>query len=210
MIIWASYSPYVLSCEFFCSILAQKCKLVQWWHEQMMTMRGFMFKSYYLLFLSRFVRVAVCDFARKNHFCLASAHMSPDGAVMWRMLTYPPTRRALLVGCGLQMFQQVSGINTVMWVTLCTSWCEAGYFQYYPGNTPVTGAKQKWSGVFQLLHGAREWSCVDRVPLHTVVVVAPPTGFLEKIKVMYSVTKNNCIYFPFKYYIFRTMECTWI
>ncbi|XP_075868210.1 proton myo-inositol cotransporter [Nelusetta ayraudi] len=38
-----------------------------------------------------------------------------DGPVIWRMLTYPPTRRALLVGCGLQMFQQVSGINTVMY-----------------------------------------------------------------------------------------------
>uniref|UniRef100_A0A674E7C8 Proton myo-inositol cotransporter n=1 Tax=Salmo trutta TaxID=8032 RepID=A0A674E7C8_SALTR len=35
--------------------------------------------------------------------------------VIWRMLTYPPTRRALLVGCGLQMFQQLSGINTVMY-----------------------------------------------------------------------------------------------
>uniref|UniRef100_A0A3B3HTE9 Solute carrier family 2 member 13 n=1 Tax=Oryzias latipes TaxID=8090 RepID=A0A3B3HTE9_ORYLA len=38
-----------------------------------------------------------------------------DGPVVWRMLTYPPTRRALLVGCGLQMFQQLSGINTVMY-----------------------------------------------------------------------------------------------
>lgn len=38
----------------------------------------------------------------------------PDGPVIWRMLTYPPTRRALVVGCGLQMFQQLSGINTVM------------------------------------------------------------------------------------------------
>ncbi|KAL4656779.1 proton myo-inositol cotransporter-like [Arapaima gigas] len=38
-----------------------------------------------------------------------------DGLVIWRMLTYPPTRRALAVGCGLQMFQQLSGINTVMY-----------------------------------------------------------------------------------------------
>ncbi|CAI5635697.1 unnamed protein product [Oreochromis niloticus] len=38
-----------------------------------------------------------------------------DGPVIWRMLTYPPTRRALVVGCGLQMFQQLSGINTVMY-----------------------------------------------------------------------------------------------
>uniref|UniRef100_A0AAY5KDD1 Major facilitator superfamily (MFS) profile domain-containing protein n=1 Tax=Esox lucius TaxID=8010 RepID=A0AAY5KDD1_ESOLU len=36
-----------------------------------------------------------------------------DGPVIWKMLTYPPTRRALLVGCGLQMFQQLSGVNTV-------------------------------------------------------------------------------------------------
>ncbi|XP_020787241.1 proton myo-inositol cotransporter [Boleophthalmus pectinirostris] len=38
-----------------------------------------------------------------------------EGPVIWRMLTYPPTRRALIVGCGLQMFQQLSGINTVMY-----------------------------------------------------------------------------------------------
>ncbi|XP_040030151.2 proton myo-inositol cotransporter [Gasterosteus aculeatus] len=38
-----------------------------------------------------------------------------EGPVIWRMLTYPPTRRALLVGCSLQMFQQLSGINTVMY-----------------------------------------------------------------------------------------------
>ncbi|KAG9280426.1 proton myo-inositol cotransporter [Astyanax mexicanus] len=38
-----------------------------------------------------------------------------DGPILWRMLTYPPARRALIVGCGLQMFQQLSGINTVMY-----------------------------------------------------------------------------------------------
>lgn len=38
-----------------------------------------------------------------------------EGPVIWRMLTYPPARRALIVGCGLQMFQQLSGINTVMY-----------------------------------------------------------------------------------------------
>ncbi|XP_041935538.1 proton myo-inositol cotransporter [Alosa sapidissima] len=38
-----------------------------------------------------------------------------EGPVIWRMLSYPPTRRALIVGCGLQMFQQLAGINTVMY-----------------------------------------------------------------------------------------------
>ncbi|KAM6937009.1 proton myo-inositol cotransporter-like [Xenentodon cancila] len=37
------------------------------------------------------------------------------GAVIWRILSHGPTRRALIVGCGLQMFQQLSGINTVMY-----------------------------------------------------------------------------------------------
>ncbi|XP_028903071.1 proton myo-inositol cotransporter [Ornithorhynchus anatinus] len=37
------------------------------------------------------------------------------GPVICRMLTYPPTRRALIVGCGLQMFQQLAGINTIMY-----------------------------------------------------------------------------------------------
>ncbi|XP_039512627.1 solute carrier family 2 member 13b isoform X2 [Pimephales promelas] len=40
---------------------------------------------------------------------------SSGGPVLWRILTYAPTRRALIVGCGLQMFQQLSGINTVMY-----------------------------------------------------------------------------------------------
>ncbi|XP_062990204.1 proton myo-inositol cotransporter [Elgaria multicarinata webbii] len=37
------------------------------------------------------------------------------GPVIYRMLTYPPTRRELIVGCSLQMFQQLAGINTVMY-----------------------------------------------------------------------------------------------
>lgn len=37
------------------------------------------------------------------------------GSVLWKMLTYPPTFRALIVGCGMQLFQQLSGINTVMY-----------------------------------------------------------------------------------------------
>ncbi|XP_067349058.1 proton myo-inositol cotransporter-like isoform X2 [Channa argus] len=38
-----------------------------------------------------------------------------EGLVIWRILSHGPTRRALIVGCGLQMFQQLSGINTVMY-----------------------------------------------------------------------------------------------
>ncbi|XP_029952171.1 proton myo-inositol cotransporter-like [Salarias fasciatus] len=37
------------------------------------------------------------------------------GLVILRILRHGPTRRALTVGCGLQMFQQLSGINTVMY-----------------------------------------------------------------------------------------------
>lgn len=37
------------------------------------------------------------------------------GVVILRMLRHAATRRALIVGCGLQMFQQLSGINTVMY-----------------------------------------------------------------------------------------------
>ncbi|XP_053372468.1 solute carrier family 2 member 13b isoform X1 [Clarias gariepinus] len=37
------------------------------------------------------------------------------GPVLFRMLASAPARRALIVGCGLQMFQQLSGINTVMY-----------------------------------------------------------------------------------------------
>lgn len=40
-----------------------------------------------------------------------------EGLVILRILRHGPTRRALIVGCGLQMFQQLSGINTVMYVT---------------------------------------------------------------------------------------------
>ncbi|XP_077988286.1 proton myo-inositol cotransporter-like [Glandiceps talaboti] len=36
-------------------------------------------------------------------------------AVIVQMLQTPPVRRALIVGCGMQMFQQLAGINTVMY-----------------------------------------------------------------------------------------------
>lgn len=99
----------ILSCGF-CCLLAHKC----------MHVCCFMLKSFYLLYLFQ-----VCPYCCLAFFFFARIYnsalpllTSPDGAVIWRMLTYPPTRRALLVGCGLQMFQPVSGINTVMWVTL--------------------------------------------------------------------------------------------
>lgn len=38
-----------------------------------------------------------------------------EGPVILRILSHGPTRRALIVGCGLQMFQQLAGINTVMY-----------------------------------------------------------------------------------------------
>ncbi|GAB1299750.1 Proton myo-inositol cotransporter [Apodemus speciosus] len=44
-----------------------------------------------------------------------SLYSPGSGPVICRMLSYPPTRRALVVGCGLQMFQQLSGINTIMY-----------------------------------------------------------------------------------------------
>lgn len=42
--------------------------------------------------------------------------VAAGGLVFLRIIRHGPTRRALIVGCGLQMFQQLSGINTVMYV----------------------------------------------------------------------------------------------
>ncbi|ESP00301.1 hypothetical protein LOTGIDRAFT_148971, partial [Lottia gigantea] len=43
------------------------------------------------------------------------AKIDSNGFTVVRMLRSPAMRRALLVGCGLQLFQQLSGINTVMY-----------------------------------------------------------------------------------------------
>ncbi|XP_046341100.2 proton myo-inositol cotransporter-like [Haliotis rufescens] len=38
-----------------------------------------------------------------------------DRSTIIRLLTTPSTRRAVIVGCGLQLFQQLTGINTIMY-----------------------------------------------------------------------------------------------
>ena len=35
--------------------------------------------------------------------------------VIMKILKHQPTRRALTIGCSLQLFQQISGINTIMY-----------------------------------------------------------------------------------------------
>uniref|UniRef100_A0A9J8BAE7 Solute carrier family 2 member 13b n=2 Tax=Cyprinus carpio TaxID=7962 RepID=A0A9J8BAE7_CYPCA len=56
-----------------------------------------------------------------------------EGPVLWRILTFAPARRALIVGCGLQMFQQLSGINTVILMVLAT-----GFLLSAQASPPVT------------------------------------------------------------------------
>ncbi|XP_070803609.1 proton myo-inositol cotransporter [Pituophis catenifer annectens] len=51
----------------------------------------------------------------KNNIDEEEKEVGSAGPVIYRMLTYPPTRRQLIVGCSLQMFQQLAGINTVMY-----------------------------------------------------------------------------------------------
>uniref|UniRef100_A0A8D0AXH8 Proton myo-inositol cotransporter n=1 Tax=Salvator merianae TaxID=96440 RepID=A0A8D0AXH8_SALMN len=51
----------------------------------------------------------------KNNIEEEEKEVGAAGPVICRMLTYPPTRRELIVGCGIQMFQQLAGINTVMY-----------------------------------------------------------------------------------------------
>uniref|UniRef100_A0A8C6T615 Solute carrier family 2 member 13b n=1 Tax=Neogobius melanostomus TaxID=47308 RepID=A0A8C6T615_9GOBI len=55
------------------------------------------------------------------------------GVVLFRILRHAPTRRALIVGCGLQMFQQLSGINTVILLVLAV-----GFLLSAQNSPPIT------------------------------------------------------------------------
>ena len=44
----------------------------------------------------------------------AAAASSDSGSIVRRVVSSQPVRRALFVGCMMQVFQQISGINTVM------------------------------------------------------------------------------------------------
>nr|XP_034983595.1 proton myo-inositol cotransporter [Zootoca vivipara] len=69
----------------------------------------------------------------KNNIEEEEKEVGAAGPVICRMLTYPPTRRELIVGCGLQMFQQLAGINTVMYEDL-----QRASFVSYLGRLEVT------------------------------------------------------------------------
>ena len=43
------------------------------------------------------------------------SNVSGLGEVLVKIINHQPTRRALIIGCSLQLFQQISGINTIMY-----------------------------------------------------------------------------------------------
>ena len=53
-----------------------------------------------------------------NHLMIIVYCRTEQHSIFWKMVKTPSVRRALIVGCGMQMIQQLAGINTVMYVSL--------------------------------------------------------------------------------------------
>jgi SP family myo-inositol transporter-like MFS transporter 13 len=66
--------------------------------------------------LRRVMNEVCFDVVMANILSSSPSSLAGGGVILWQIMKHPPARRALILGCSLQVIQQFTGVSAIMFV----------------------------------------------------------------------------------------------